>query len=94
MKTQIGVNKIGSQISTTSDYASCDYDPIKQIVYTAFNWDDKVFIYQLNLTDGESVNSRYHTDSTCNVPYATLFSNDMVYILLSCSPANYLSKNS
>ena len=92
MNQFIGVNKIGSQISTTSDYASHDFDPIKQIIYTAFNWDDKIFIYQLNSRNGESINSRYHTDSVCNIPYATLFLDEMVYVLLSCSPDNYISK--
>ena len=57
------------------------------------NYDDWVLIYQLNLTNGDNINSRYRTSYSWSVPYDTLFYNNKVYIMFRCPPNSYLCKH-
>ena len=62
------------------------------IISTAVNYNERVLIYQLNLTNGENINSKYSTSNSWSMPYGTLFYDDKIYVILRCSSDPYLCK--
>jgi len=59
-----GINKIERPPTVfQASFWSSDYDPSRGIIYTAANHDHRILILQLNITNGESINSKFEIPS-------------------------------